>query len=196
MNQNPGTLNCVPNADGSVTTWLPNGCFTSRYGGSAPWRENNPGRLAHPTDGSLGSDANGRAIFPDAIVGDNALRLAMNSAAGTTIAEKITSLGASNGWGDVSGILATMAQKGVDPAQTWTGWNGSYVNTNPNNMQSRDVIMYAIHDSTGYLANDSVGETTELKCPPSIGEIVSGSVPLESLYRIDEEDDVINSFGE
>src|SRR5215207_6095849 len=70
-----GEAGATQNDDGSVTVYDENDCYITYSGGSGPWRDSNPGNLnGDPQkDGQIGTDGNGKAIFPDEQTGRDAL---------------------------------------------------------------------------------------------------------------------------
>lgn len=131
-NPAPGTLNAVSNDDGSITIYLPSGCWYTRYGGYSPARQNNPGALvpAHANQGQaggcIGADNNGKAIFESPEDGETNLRAALTDALrltgpNTNLEDKLYKVASDNGWGNIDSLMQDLYNAGVDVGSHWNG---------------------------------------------------------------------------
>lgn len=168
-NPNPGTLNAVANDDGSVTIYQANGCYITYFGGNPLWRSNNPGGLftATPGDGSIGTDPNGRPIFPDYNTGRDAVRRQLqDDARGHDLVQTLLKFGVDNGYSEPARntLVNQVSNAGVD---TSSFWNGNNVSDADRNKIINIIIQNAGYDNVpghGY-----VGTQTEQICPPGRG---------------------------
>lgn len=161
VNMKPGTKNASQNPDGSVTTFFPNGCWSTRTGGSAAWRNNNPGNLKGKGADSLGTDNDGLSIFDGAQAGwdalDTELRDNMHNPGGTlgTLAQSVGRTAEENGW--PSGL----AQQILDEITAAGGAIDRRYTEVPNG-DLKTTILNIIGRANGY---EDQGEQGGMECP-------------------------------
>jgi hypothetical protein len=128
-----------------------------------------------PAEGQIGTDHDGRAIFPDYETGEAALRAQIREAlrlSNARLTEKIYKVSDDNNWGSPQPIFTDLDNQDL----SYPYWSGTYSTgslngdgggnlTEVSTEEGQRRVIEAIKRFTGYSEPDAVGSMTEKVCP-------------------------------